>query len=212
MSAPLLLDLFCKQGGAAMGYACAGFRVVGVDKDPQPRFPFEFVQADALEYLAEHGHRFDAIHASPPCQRFTACQVIQGRDHPDLIGPTRDLLLAWGGPYVIENVEGAPLIGPVTLCGCMFDGLNVYRERLFETSFPMPQPEHRTHSQPLRKMGRPPLPGHRMHVVGNFSGVREARAAMGIEWMTRDGLREAIPPAYTEHVGRFLLQALERAA
>jgi DNA (cytosine-5)-methyltransferase 1 len=127
-------------------------------------------------------------------------------EHPDLIGPGRILLQELGLPYVMENVKGSPLLDPVELCGCMFPSLNVYRERLFEFGFwpGIDQPAHRPHIEPLVKMGRPPKPGHRMHVVGNFSGVAEARKAMGIDWMTRDGLREAIPPAYTEKIGKSL--------
>lgn len=202
---PRLLDLFSCQGGAGVGYARAGFEVVAVDIDPQPRNPFEFHQADALDFLAEHGHEFDAIHASPPCQAYTMAQRIRGNEHPDLVAPTRAALIALGKPWVIENVVGAPLLEPVMLCGSMFDGLRVYRHRLFETSLDLPQPEHPEHVATVAKMGRPPVEGQHMHVVGNFSGVDYARKAMGIDWMNRDGLREAIPPAFTEHVGRHLL-------
>ncbi|SDY71715.1 DNA (cytosine-5)-methyltransferase 1 [Saccharopolyspora shandongensis] len=202
---PRLLDLYSCAGGAGMGYHRAGFDVVGVDIAPQPRYPFEFHQADALEFLAAHGHEFDAIHASPPCQAFTNAQRIRGNDHPDLIAPTRDLLIATGRPWVIENVEGAPLHNPVMLCGAMFPQLKVYRHRLFETNFPLSAPAHPEHVARLTKMGRPPRPGEFMHVVGNFSGVQAARDAMGIDWMTRDTLREAIPPVFTEYIGAALL-------
>jgi DNA (cytosine-5)-methyltransferase 1 len=115
----------------------AGFDVVGVDLFDQPRYPFEFHQGDAVAFLREHGHEFDAVHASPPCQRFSKAQRIMKNDHPDLIGPTREVLLELGVPYVIENVEDArpELIDPVTLCGASF-GLHTYRHRLFESSFP----------------------------------------------------------------------------
>lgn len=213
---PRLLDLFCCQGGAAMGYHLAGFEVVGVDLDPQPRYPFEFHQADALEFITEHGHEFDAVHASPPCQRYSKAQRIQGREHPDLIGPTRSAMERTGLPYVIENVEDArgELRDPVTLCGAMF-GLATYRHRLFETGggFQLGHPRHPRHLAPLAKMGRPVRPGEFMHIVGNFSGVQAARDLMGMPWASRDGLREAIPPAYTEHIGRELLaQVAERSA
>ncbi|WP_326945730.1 DNA methylase [Amycolatopsis sp. NBC_01307] len=208
---PLLLDLFCKAGGAAKGYHDAGFDVIGVDIEPQPHYPYAFYQADALDFIARHGTEFDAIHASPPCQAFTLAQRIQRRTHPDMIVPTRTALVATGRPWVIENVEGAPLHQPITLCGAMFPGLNVYRHRLFETSFPVTAPPEPAHREPLTKMGRPPRPGDRMHVVGNFSGVRQARAAMGIDWMARNELSEAIPPAYTRHIGTALLARLAAA-
>ncbi|OAP24619.1 MULTISPECIES: DNA methylase [Amycolatopsis] len=207
-SRALLLDLFCKAGGAAKGYHDAGFDVIGVDIEPQPHYPYAFYQADALDFLTAHGHDFDAIHASPPCQAFTLAQRIQNRRHPDLVGPVRAALTAIGRPWVIENVEGAPLRNPITLCGAMFPELNVYRHRLFETSFPVTAPPEPVHREPLTKMGRPPQPGERMHVVGNFSGVRQARTAMGIGWMTRNELAEAIPPAYTRHIGTQLLNRL----
>jgi len=124
-----------------MGYARAGFEVVGVDINPQPRYPFEFHQADALDYLREHGHRFDAVHASPPCQAYSETRKIQSNEHPELIPPTRAALQRVGLPWVIENVPGSPLIDPVELCGAMF-GLRVYRHRLFEASFPVTVPEH----------------------------------------------------------------------
>lgn len=205
---PRLLDLFSCAGGAGMGYHRAGFEVVGVDIAPQPHYPFEFVQGDALEYLAEHGHEFDAIHASPPCQAFTRAQKIMGNTHPDLVEPTRDALVRLGRPWIIENVEGSPLRDPVMLCGTMFSGLRVYRHRLFESNVLLSAPEHGAHVAPLRKMGRPPQAGDFMHVVGNFSGVDYARDAMGIDWMVRDELREAIPPAFTEHLGRQLMHAV----
>lgn len=208
---PRLLDLFCCAGGAGMGYQQAGFDVVGVDKDPQPRYPFPFLQADALSLDPRFLRHFDAIHASPPCQAHSNAQRIQRREHPDLIAPTRRMLAASGLPYVIENVEGAPLIDPIMLCGSMppFTGLRVYRHRLFEVNFELRRPAHFGHVTPQTMMGRPPKDGEFMHVVGNFSGVAAARAAMGIDWMTRDELREAIPPAYTRYIGEYLLAAIE---
>lgn len=201
---PWLLDLFCCQGGAAKGYADAGFDVIGIDIEPQPRFPYPFVLGDAIEQgrqLLSTG-RFSAVHASPPCQAHTLAQRIQNREHPDLIPATRQLLEESGLPYIIENVEGSPLLDPVMLCGGMFPQLAVYRHRLFESNIPLTVPAHPEHVAPLRKMGRRPEPGDFMHVVGNFSGVEQARAAMGgVDWMSRDGLRESIPPAYTEFLG-----------
>ena len=132
---PRLLDLFCGAGGAGMGYSRAGFEVVGVDIAPQKHYPFEFHQADALEYLAQHGAEFDAIHASPPCQRYSAITHAKRTEnnYPDLIPSTREALIKCDRPYVIENVPRAPLINPLILCGTMFD-LHVIRHRLFEMS------------------------------------------------------------------------------
>lgn len=188
-----------------MGYHQAGFQVTGVDIEPQPNYPFTFHLGDALAYLIEHGEEFDVIAASPPCQAHSMAQRIQGREHRDFIREVRSLLQALGRPYVIENVPGAPLRSPFTLCGGMFPGLRTYRHRLFESNFPIAVPAEPEHRVPTTKMGRPPKDGEFMHVVGNFSGVAAAREAMGIDWMTRDELREAIPPAYTEHIGRELL-------
>jgi len=201
---PRLLDLFCGGGGAAMGYHRAGFDVVGVDCKPQPHFPFEFHQADALTF--ELGG-FDAIHASPPCQAYSAAQSIMGREHPELIDPIRERLEASGVPWVIENVPGAPLRDPVTLCGTMF-GLGVYRHRRFECSETLATPPHEQHTRPTAAMGRPVRDGQMMTVVGHFSGVARARMAMGIDWMTRDELAESIPPHYTQFVGEQLMSAL----
>lgn len=183
-----------------MGYVRAGFRVVGVDREPQPRYPFAFWCRDALFFLARFGRFFDAIHASPPCQAFTNAQKLQGNEHPNLIEPVRELLIELGKPYIIENVPGAPLDDPVELCGAMF-GLGTYRHRLFETNWELAAPEHPEHTVRTTKMGRAPVEGEYMHIVGNFSGVARAREVMDMPWATRDGLREAIPPAYTEHIG-----------
>lgn len=207
MRRPRLLDLFCGQGGAGMGYMRAGWDVTGVDIDPQLRYPFEFHQLDALKFLLEHHHEFDAFHASPPCQAFTNAQRIQGNDHPDFVKSIRAAFDLIGKPYVIENVEGAPLRAPVVLCGAMF-GLRTYRHRLFESNMPIEAPAHPEHVARNTKMGRRVQPGEFMHVVGNFSGVELAREVMGMPWATRDGLREAIPPAYAEHIGRQLIATL----
>lgn len=212
---PILLDLFCGAGGAAEGYARAGFEVIGVDIAHQKNYPFAYIHDDALEVLRrierdEWWSDIRAIHASPPCQAYTNAQRIQARNHPDLIGPTRNLLDEIGLPYVIENVPGAPLRNPVTLCGAMFPELNVYRHRLFETNWPLEQPAHPEHREPQTKMGRPPKQGERIQVVGNFSGVAEVRKAMGIDWMTRNELSESIPPAYTEWVGVRLMEHIQR--
>jgi DNA (cytosine-5)-methyltransferase 1 len=199
---PKALDLFCCAGGASEGLYRAGFDVVGVDIEAQPHYPFPFIQADAMT-ISVAG--FDFVWASPPCQAYTLCQRIRDNEHPDLVEPTRKMLKASGVPWCIENVVGAPLIDPVELCGAMF-GLRTYRHRLFECSFPIVAPPHPEHVAPLRKMGRPVRDGEFIHVVGNFSGVKTAREAMDIPWMPRDKLREAIPPAYAEYVGRAALR------
>ena len=201
------LDLYCCQGGSSAGLAEAGFDVVGVDIDAQPNYPFPFIRADALSISPR---AFDFIWASPPCQAHTLAQRIQGNDHPDLIQPTRAMLKASGIPYVIENVVGAPLISPVMLCGSMF-GLKTYRHRLFECSFPVTPPPHPEHIAPNRKMGRPVNEGEMMHIVGNFSGVQKARDIMNAQWMNRDGLREAIPPAFAKFIGQAAMLAIIKA-
>jgi DNA (cytosine-5)-methyltransferase 1 len=227
-----LLDLFCGAGGAAMGYHRAGFEVVGVDIEPQPHFPFEFHQADALTYPLDG---FDAIHASPPCQAHSVTRNLwPGREHPDLVEPTRARLVASGLPYVIENVVGAPLLAPVQLCGSSF-GLNVRRHRLFEASFVLlvPPCQHgwqvprfvtqisktRAKVRQQRLAGVVSVTGHGtefydagvVHVHGNGGGkggIELWRSAMGIEWMNRHELAQAIPPVYTEVIGAQLLPAL----
>lgn len=208
---PRLLDLFCCQGGASAGYAAAGFEVFGVDIEPQPRYPYEGLQADALDYLryeVNAGEVFDAIHASPPCQAHSNAQKIQGREHPELIGPIRELLQQTGLPWVIENVPGAPLNDPIELCGSMF-GLRTYRHRLFESNVPLTAPRHPRHLAPTVKMGRPVIEGDWYHAVGNFSNVGYVRRDLGLPWMNRDGLRESIPPVYAEYIGRHLMAAVE---
>lgn len=211
-----LLDAFCCAGGAGVGYHRAGFdEVVGVDINPKhgKNYPFEFHAGDAIEFIREHGHEFDAIHASPPCQIFTRARNIKGTGtHVNLIPQTREVLDEVGKPYAIENVDFSDLyIDSLLLCGTMFPGLKVYRHRLFETPLwlPLTQPDHPKHTVPLNKLGRRPEPGQFMHVVGNFIGKEYAEEAMGIDWMSRDELREAIPPAYTEYVGRHLLEYID---
>lgn len=200
---PRLLDLFCGAGGASEGYHLAGFEVVGVDIKAQPNYQHPMRVEDALGFFEssnDYLKTFDAIHASPPCQAFSKAQRLQGNLHPDLIHPTRELLKATGLPYIIENVVGAPLWTPIRLEGQMFPGLGTSRPRLFETSWPVAQPtipEAPKHT----KMGRPPVEGEFMHVVGHFSNKQAAEDAMGIDWMTRDELKEAIPPAYTHYIG-----------
>ncbi|WP_198358449.1 DNA cytosine methyltransferase [Streptomyces fildesensis] len=208
---PRLLDAFCCQGGAAKGYADARFDVTGIDLNPQPRYPFTFIQGDAVAFIRAHGADFDFIHASPPCQHDSDCQRIQNRTHPDLITPTRAALESTGRPWVMENVKGArhKLHEPVMLCGTMF-GLQTYRHRYFETGggFPLTPPQHPVHTAPQAKMGRPVPDGWYGQFVGNFSGVDLARRVMGVPWMNRDGIRECIPPAYSEWIGAQLPASL----
>nr|WP_233290056.1 SAM-dependent methyltransferase [Kitasatospora sp. MBT66] len=192
-----------------MGYSLAGFDVTGVDNKNQPRYPFTFLQGDAMTYLAKHGQEYDLIHASPPCQKYSHAQRIRNNKHPDYINPLRELLIATGKPYVIENVVGAPLNDPLELCGSMFK-LRTYRHRIFETNFPVSAMHHPRHMAPITKMGRVVQPGEYMHIVGNFIGADLAREIMGMPWASRAGLREAIPPAYTAYIGRAALAALQR--
>jgi DNA (cytosine-5)-methyltransferase 1 len=207
---PRLLDLFSGAGGSAMGYHRAGFEVVGVDIASQKNYPFEFHQDDALEYLREHGHEFDAIHASPPCQEYTkAAQQWRTfcKEYPDMVAQTREALKAADKPYVIENVPGAPLINPVILNGAMF-GLLVHRVRLFECSFEVPFFLLPQLPRPV-KMGRAVVEGDVIQPVGHFSGADYARRQMGIDWMNKAELAQAIPPAYCEHIGKQLLNVLQ---
>lgn len=214
---PRLLDLFCGAGGAAVGYARAGFDVVGVDIAPMPRYPFEFHQGDALDYLAEHGHEFDAVHASPPCQRYSTATADPSR-HPDLIAPVRSALLRLGVPYVIENVPQAPLFQPVTLCGSSF-ALGVRRHRAFEANFDIPERPHRHGEQgaPVGVYGQHPDSREFLRPNGTRRGAKArdlyaGQWAMGIDWMTWPELAESIPPAYTEYIGAALMAHLTGAA
>jgi DNA (cytosine-5)-methyltransferase 1 len=231
-----VLDLFCGAGGCSEGYRRGGFEVIGVDSAPlQKQYiePDNFYQLDVMEILDEwswnggHYHLppdqrdgplgaylyvrdFDLIHASAPCQGYSATKRFNpGIVYPKLIEPVRDALRRAGKPYVMENVETAPLYATVTLCGGMFpeQGLRVYRHRIFETNFPVAQPIHNPHLAPQAKMGRPPKDGEFMHVVGHFPSMQYARDAMGIQWMRRNELAEAIPPAYTEYIATYAIAA-----
>lgn len=197
---PRLLDLFCGAGGAAMGYARAGFEVVGVDSRPQPHYPFTFVQDDALTVALDG---FDAYHASPPCQLYSITNRIWKKAHPDLVAVVRQRLVRTGKPYVLENVPGAPLPSSVVVCGTMF-GLGVLRHRLFESNVLLFAPGSCRHQGSVKT-------GEYVSVFGGGgNGYTKARGsqAMGIEWMTMRELSQAIPPAYTEWFGRQLMEVL----
>ena len=210
-----LLDLFCGAGGAGEGYRRAGFQVTGIDIKPMPRNPHHFIQADALEYLRNHGRSYDAIHASPPCQAHCDLKHMwNAKDHADLIGPTRELLKATGRPYIIENVEGSPLVSPVILCGTMFHletgDAELWRHRLFELSWGyvlVPPCQHRRKRRVIGVYGGHGRDRRRKANTQNFT-TEQRREAMGISWMTGAELSQAIPPAYTEYLGRALMEYL----
>lgn len=206
---PLLLDLFCKAGGAAVGYWRSGFDVLGVDIEPQRHYPFEFVQADALTFPLGGFH---AIHASPVCKRWSAATPAARRaSHPNQIPPTRARLATAGVPYVIENVPGAPLRPDFRLCGCVVGLAELERERWFETNWYSdlelrPACYHADH--PITVAGHGEPSGPRL-ARGTRATVADWRRAMGIDWMTRDELAQAIPPAYTEYIGARLISHLK---
>jgi DNA (cytosine-5)-methyltransferase 1 len=207
---PRLLDLFCGAGGCGVGYSRAGFDVVGVDIAPQPRYPFEFHQADALEFLAEHGREFDAIHASPPCQAYSLSKNNGAvRDAPRLIPSVREALSLVERPWVIENVVGAPLFFAVELCGASFGlgipGFDLPRHRLFECSHLILAPpcQHRR-GKTIGVYGHGTNRWHREKMGRNLK-EREKAEAMGIDWMNRFELSQAVPPAYTQWIGERLI-------
>lgn len=234
MTRPRLLDLFAGAGGCAVGYHRAGFDVTGVDNEPHPDYPFELVQADALAVLRNGGsgwsrggrfvalRDFDVIHASPPCPRYSTMTGPRRDEHPDLIPVVRDLLTAWGGTYIIENVEGARRVmrHPVKLCGSSF-GLRVRRHRYFESNGPllwsMPC-DHTAQGNPVGVYGD--HPDSKLYLRGNGTrrgakavSIEDAQDALGIDWITTwDDLADAIPPAFTEFLGSQLLEHLSVVA
>jgi DNA (cytosine-5)-methyltransferase 1 len=207
---PRLLDLYCGAGGAGMGYSLAGFEVVGVDKNPQPHYPFAFIQADVMTLDQRFLGFFEAIHASPPCQKYSQMQNMHGNsdEHPDLVAPTRRMLQQARLPYVIENVEGAPVRPDMMLCGSMF-GLKIAKHRWFELSFTppadlLPPCDHSDLYDPWHGPGR---------TADKF------RAAQGTPWIPMAGgasrkrgatgdLFNAIPPAFTQHIGAELMRVV----
>lgn len=215
MSKPLLIDLFCGAGGASEGYRRAGFRCVGLDLKPQKRYPFDFAIADLSKPWPFNGSPA-LVHASPPCQGYSPTRAIHGRRAGGIIDEVREWLMATDAPWVIENVPGARhsmrtglFTGShtITLCGEMF-GLRVIRHRLFECSWPIRQKPHLAHKGLAQSFDRPRRKGewHYVTVAGHNYLADEGREAMGIDWMTCDELSQAVPPAYTEWIGREFLK------
>lgn len=188
-----------------MGYSLAGYDVTGVDIVPRPRYPFKFVLGDALEYLEAHGHEYDLIHASPPCQGYSHLTPLKNKfDHDKLIPDVRLLVNNLGKPYVIENVAGArnDLKSPLMLCGSMF-GLRTQRHRYFETNYELIAPKKCDHSMlPLLVTTASKASRAKRHALGiKPKSVKNAPEAYGIDWMSFNGLKEAIPPAFTKFIG-----------
>lgn len=218
--APLLLDAFCGAGGAAVGYWRAGFNIIGCDHVPQPHYPFPFVLGDAVAFIEQFGHRADVIHASPPCQRFSVTARLPNvPEYPDLLDQTRAAPRRTGKPYVIENVPGAPLQASLLLEGGLF-GLRVVRKRLFECHPPIPPPALAL-APIVPFVGTAASRGYssfargasHISVAGNNYDAADGREAMGIHWMAnRAELSEAIPPAYTEYVGRQMMRVVRARA
>jgi DNA (cytosine-5)-methyltransferase 1 len=214
---PLLLDLYCGAGGAAMGYYRAGFDIFGVDAKPQPNYPFEFIQADALEFLQENGHKFPVKHASPPCQDHSPLRAVAGSHGTGwLLDATIGLLRKQPTPWIVENVMGADMGADIVLCGSMF-GLRTYRHRKFSIDPRLPMlislpyhPPHRIRTS-TKKRRRDFDAGMHISITGDV-GSWLGLPCMGIDWMTGNELSQAIPPAYTEYIGTQLLEAVKAAA
>lgn len=218
---PLLLDGCCCAGGAAAGYKRAGFYVIGCDVKPQPRYAGdEFVQMDVFDFIQRYATRAAAIHVSPPCQAYSilANKRTELRDnYPMLISQVRTALMAIGKPYIIENVPGALLLNPITLCGYSF-GLRVFKHRAFESNVFLMAPAHIRHRESVKEKGAgyklavyTSNPARMATVAGHMFSTQVGRAAMGIDWMNRHELAEAIPPVYTEWIGAQLMRTLEVA-
>jgi hypothetical protein len=214
------LDTYCKAGGTTRGYQQAGFYVVGVDIEPQRHYVGdEFIQSDAIDVLADHAFlaQFDLIHASPPCQDHSPLSALVGKHGTGWLLPaTRELLTAQPVPWVIENVASADARADFLLCGTMFN-LRTYRHRKFEidprVDALLAVPEHRRHKvpAPTRRRVEAWARGEFISATGNAGSFYGAEG-LGIDWMTGDELSQAIPPAYTEFIGRQLLEYLDRAA
>lgn len=212
-----LLDLFCGAGGAGKGYKDAGFHVTGVDIAPQPDYAGDvFIQGDALAYLAAHGHEYDAIHASPPCQASSALSkgTNKGAYYLNLIPATRALLALQSAPSIIENVQGSDLRRDLTLCGEMF-GLGVIRHRYFELGgWSAIAPDHKPHRGRVSGWRHGEwFDGPYFAVYGSGGGkgsVAQWQDAMDMHWTSnRKSIAEAIPPAYTRLIGGQLMALIE---
>jgi DNA (cytosine-5)-methyltransferase 1 len=201
------LDLFCGAGGASMGLHRAGFEVTGIDIKHQPRYPFQFIQGDAMEASLDG---YDLVWASPPCQRYTMAQnaAKNANAHPDLIPATRAKLEEFGGPWIMENVVGAPLRNPAIICGLSL-GLKVKRHRLFESNLLLLTPPCPRHDQNYFVIFGQEVRSRRTgDAAGRKNKIAEGRKAMGIDWMTRAELSEAIPPAYSELLAKQVMSFL----
>lgn len=207
----ILLDLFCGAGGAAMGYNQAGFdEILGVDISPQKSYPFQFIRADATKFPLEG---FDAVHASPPCQAFTQYRRRGdgvGDGYPDLVDVLRKRLIEADVTYVIENVPGAPLLDPVQYCGSSF-GLDIRRHRLFESNVPLLAPpcDHGWQTPRFKPASNRKNLRSTVEIGAGRQPMALQKKAMGIDWMTRRELTEAVPPAYTHHIGLQLVNHLK---
>jgi DNA (cytosine-5)-methyltransferase 1 len=206
---PRIADLFCGAGGAGMGLHRAGFEVVGYDIEPQPNYPFEFHQADALG--VDLGG-FDAVWASPPCQRFVAGFVSRREEYPNLIPATRKLLSESTLPYIIENVRGAPIRADYRICGCQVGLPRIRRVRHFEASWivdlELNHPCH--HPEQVITVTGTGTPSGTWKALGRCVTAQEFKDVMGIDWMTRRELSQAIPPAYSQYIGDRLMAVCPR--
>lgn len=221
-----MIDLYCCAGGAAMGYHQAGFdEIIGVDIVDRPNYPFEFVKLDALEFLRTADlSDVSFIHASPPCQCYSKLKHLSGNvekweeTHVDLVAPTREALIKTGKPFVIENVEGSPLINPIKLYGSQFPNLYTQRPRLFESNISLKEPVNPKVKHKTGKLGYGPAEDGFITVAGirPQRGMNEVQTKLyygfalgGIDWMSLEELTQAIPPAYTEFIGKQIIEYLD---
>ena len=221
-----MIDLYCCAGGAAMGYHQAGFdEIIGVDIVDRPNYPFEFVKMDALEFLRTADlSDVSFIHASPPCQCYSKLKHLSGNvekweeTHVDLVAPTREALIKTGKPFVIENVEGSPLINPIKLYGSQFPNLYTQRPRLFESNISLKEPVNPKVKHKTGKLGYGPAEDGFITVAGirPQRGMNEVQTRLyygfalgGIDWMSLEELTQAIPPAYTEFIGKQIIEYLD---